>query len=309
MRAWAGALGGLLGVATIAGVSFSACWVEPPDASQQLQASAPAQWQDSSASSAPSGLQDQAGEGDSEAPDQGSGPIAFSEENLTPPPPSPTPAGLTASSSPGVSPGQAPSPGLPPTPGPTPSPSIVTGAVMPSGLISDQPLPPALLQSASPTQRIGLGIVEQARGAILNHDPDGAIRSLGRGLSIDPGDPYIYFYLGRAYLAKRDYAEALTFWQRAAIGFVANNPQWLGETYSFEGAASEGLGNLDQARHDYQRALAVAPDNQMAQLGLARLGPPPQPSPSSTGTDNGLAPPLEATPAPPPVEAPPAPAP
>ena len=308
MRVWTAALGGLVGMAGMAFVGLSACYVEPPtDTSQQLEAPAPAPSQagadtDSASTAPPEQAADQAAAGDAS---QSGGAIAFSEENLAPPPsPSATPSGGVLSPSPGTSPGLSPSPSA------TPSPSIVAGAMMPSGLISDQPLPPAQLQSANPTQRIGLGLVEQARGAIVSKDPDGAIRLLGRGLSIDPGDPYIYFYLGRAYLAKRDYAEALTFWQRAAIGFIANNPLWLGETYSFEGAASEELGNLDQARHNYQRALAVAPDNQMAQLGLARLGPPPPlPSPTSTGIDEGLAPPAEATPQPAPVEPPPASAP
>ncbi len=130
-----------------------------------------------------------------------------------------------------------------------------------SGLISDS-LPAAKAAS--------MRMVEQARVRLKANDISGAMRLLSRAISIDPTDSYAYFYLGRAYLAKKDAKQALTFFQRAALGFAAN-PQWLAETQAFEGCAQELLGNVAEARQAYKSALAQAPDNYVAQLGYARV--------------------------------------
>lgn len=234
--------------------------------------------------------------------DQGSG---FSEENI--PPPSPAASG-SPSASPGVSPtpgaGEGTGFGTPPTPSSLPSPTpLPQGYVIPPGQLSDLPLPGALGANQNPTRRIGLDLVNQARQAIISHNPDQALRLLGRALSVDADDPYIYFYLGRAYLAKQNYQQALTFFEHATIGF-ANNPQWLGEAYGFAGAASEEMGDIARARTYYQQALAVAPANRLAQSGYQRLGPVPQPLADAPQT-GPPPPPTEPTPPPPPDEPPP----
>ncbi len=51
-------------------------------------------------------------------------------------------------------------------------------------------------------------------------------------LSIDPSNPYVYFYLGSAYLIKKNYNQALTFFQRAEIGFNAIPPGWANASVS-----------------------------------------------------------------------------
>ncbi|MEA2678781.1 MAG: Anaphase-promoting complex, cyclosome, subunit 3, partial [Candidatus Binataceae bacterium] len=124
----------------------------------------------------------------------------------------------------------------------------------------------------------------------------------------DPGNPFEYLYLGRAYIARRNYAQALIFLKRAEIGF-ASRPDWLGATVGFEGACYEELGQNSDAARAYQRALGTAPNNLTARVGYTRLaaylpsppaaidaaaGPPPE-------RDAAKPAPAEAAPPPPPA--------
>jgi Tetratricopeptide repeat len=222
--------------------------------------------------------------------------------------PTDTPFGQTPGPTPSPSPTPTESPRPTETPEPTPQPDFSQN--LPPGQLSDQSLDGEINATAMPTRQTSMRIADQARRELLKHDPDEAIRTLGRALSIDAADPFVYFYLGRAYLMKHNYDQALTFWQRAAISF-ADNPKWLGETLSFEAAAKERLGNTDEARTDYARAIKLAPDNQLAKDGYARLGPPPPPpeaEPTESGPIEAEPPPAEETPAPPPAASEPPPA-
>jgi hypothetical protein len=236
------------------------------------------------------------------------------EQNITPEiteTPTPTETATPTETPFGQTPGPTPSPSPTPTetpiptesPEPTPQPDFSQN--LPPGQLSDQSLDAEINAAAMPTRKSSMRIADQARRELLKHDPDEAIRTLGRALSIDAGDPFVYFYLGRAYLMKHNYDQALTFWQRAAISF-ADNPKWLGETLSFEAAAKERLGDTDEARTDYARAVKLAPDNQLAKDGYARLGPlppPPEAEPTESGPEEAEPPPAEEPPPPPPPAA------
>ena len=90
-------------------------------------------------------------------------------------------------------------------------------------------------------------------------------------ISIDASNPYAYFYLGRAYMLKKNYDQAITFLKRAENRF-GTNPQWLGETLAFEGMSNEQSGQSAPAIACYQKALVAVPGNLMARVGLSRLG-------------------------------------
>jgi Tetratricopeptide repeat len=242
----------------------------------------------------------------------------LTEENITPEATStPTPTEtVTPTETPyGQTPGPTPSPSPTPTetpiptPSPKPTPQLDFSQNLPPGQLSDQSLEGEIAASLPLPRKTSIRIADRARRDLIKHQPDEAIRMLGRALSIDATNPYAYFYLGRAYLMKHNYSQALTFWSRAAIGF-SKNPKWLSETLSFEAAAKERLGQSDEARSDYVRALKLAPDNELAKSGIGRLGPPappPQPAPE-TGTENPTeieGPPEEEPPPPAPAEEPP----
>jgi tetratricopeptide (TPR) repeat protein len=148
-------------------------------------------------------------------------------------------------------------------------------------------------------------VTEQARLELAKGDANTALRDLGRAVSIDPGNPFAYYYLGRTYLTRNDYAQAETFFQRAELGFTGR-PDWLGETMSYVGACDEQLGRSSDAAKAYQRAVTLAPGNFRAVAGNSRLG-------GSTGPVGGLdappppdqsaeAPPAESLPPPAPDE-------
>jgi hypothetical protein len=179
-----------------------------------------------------------------------------------------------ASSASSPAPGDTSAAQIEPTPMPSPTDiaPLEVGSVAPQSQISDASLD-ALIQSVSTTQpalAASLRVTDQAREEIVSHREGDAIQTLGRAISIDGSNPYAYFYLGRAYIARKNYPQAITFLNRAEAR-LATNPQWLGETLAFEGLADEQAGQNAPAIACYQKALAAVPGNLMARVGLTRL--------------------------------------
>ncbi len=189
------------------------------------------------------------------------------------------------------------------------------GSVAPQIQISDASLEPLIqsIRTSQPALAASLRVTDQGRDEILRGREGDAIQTIGRAISIDGSNPYAYFYLGRAYLAKKNYPQAITFLTRAEARF-GTNPAWLGETFAFEGLANEQAGQNEAAIASYQKALVAVPGNLMARVGLTRLGsdmagptaePAPAPSPSDEVTDDSApdeddsAPPPDSAPAPP----------
>jgi hypothetical protein len=199
-------------------------------------------------------------------------------------------------------------------PGATPlgEPPPIDLDTLPTMPVSETPLTALIDNAPTPTRATSLRLTEQARQDISNGRAGEAIQALTSALSIDSSNPYAYFYLGRAYLLKKDYHQTLTFLQRAEIGF-ASDPTWLGEALSFEGVCDEQSGQTAQAAAAYRRALDSSPYNLMARTGYVRLAPPPI-TPPETGAapDNGASPASDVGPppesgAPPPPAVPPPP--
>ena len=179
-----------------------------------------------------------------------------------------------------------PAPEASPTEAPPP---YDVGSVQPAPPVSDQPLTTLIdTTKDEPALNASLRFAEQGRKALETSKFDDAIRELGRAISIDPTDPYAYFYLGRTYMMKKDYPQALAFFGRSEVGLRAV-PAWLGEVKSFEGACLEEQGKFPQAAAAYKQALDAAPSNLRARAGYGRLSesvsdanagsvPPPPPS-------------------------------
>lgn len=150
------------------------------------------------------------------------------------------------------------------------APAIDVGSIATTPEISDSSLAPLIASAPTPARAASLRITEQERVELERGHTDDAIRELAHAISIDPSNSYAYFYLGRAYVARRDYRQALTFFKRAEIG-VASNSVWLGETYAFEGVCLEQAGKSADAAAAYQKALAASPGNLTARVGVTRL--------------------------------------
>jgi len=185
--------------------------------------------------------------------------------------------------------------------------SAVTTAPDPS----DASLDPEIKIARSPSLAASMRLTEEARKDLAAGKTDEAIRTLGRAISIDPADPFEYFYLGRSYMARKNYAQAITFLKRAEMGLGAR-PEWYGAIEAYEGACYEVLGKTVEAARAYQRAVGAAPNNLMARVGYSRLAaslPQPANMPAAPPAEQAEAGPAgDATVPPPPVEPPPPPA-
>ena len=188
------------------------------------------------------------------------------------------------------------------------------GSVAPTLQVSDAPLNALIANAPDPARGASLRATEQARKELVAGKVDAAIRDLGMAVSIDASNGYAYLYLGRAYIAKKNYAQAETFLRRAEVSFGAD-PSWHGEALAFEGVAYEEAGQDAQAASAYQKALAVNPGNLTARVGATRLAdfmPPTAPSAAAPPPDgSGIAPPPASAPVPetPPEAEPPPPPP
>jgi hypothetical protein len=239
-------------------------------------------------------------------------------------------AGMTGNgnqNSPAPSASQAPTPGGQPAPAASagalnsePPPALDASTIAVGPDLAGQSLAAQIASADTPARAASLRLTEQARIELQNNQPDDALRTLARAVSIDPDNPFEYYFLGRAWMAKHNYAQALTFFKRAEIGF-GPMPNWLGDAISYEGTCYEALGDDEKALNAYRNALNSAPDNLKARIGLSRLGGTltteaslAQPPPNSSGVPgapvmNAPAPPPPVSDAaPPPAAQPPAPA-
>ena len=174
------------------------------------------------------------------------------------------------------------------------APAIDVGSIATTPEISDSSLAPLIASAPTPARAASLRITEQQRIELERGHTDDAIRELAHAISIDPSNSYAYFYLGRAYIARKDYGQAQTFFRRAEIG-VASNSAWLGETYAFEGVCLEQAGKSADAAAAYQKALAASPGNLTARVGVTRLSAfmPASASASAPAADSDEAAPAE----------------
>jgi len=150
------------------------------------------------------------------------------------------------------------------------APAIDVGSIATTPQISDSSLTPLIDAAPTPARAASLRITERQRVELERGHTDDAIRELAHAISIDPSNSYAYFYLGRAYVTRRDYSQAQTFFKRAEIGLAANSA-WLGEIYAFEGLSLEQAGKSAEAAASYQKALAANPGNLTARVGITRV--------------------------------------
>jgi hypothetical protein len=188
------------------------------------------------------------------------------------------------------------------------APALDAGSIATTPQVSDESLSPLIDSAPTPARAASLRITEQQRVELDQGHTDDAIRELAHAISIDPSNSYAYFYLGKAYVARKDYGQAETFFKRAEIGLAANSA-WLGEAYAFDGLSLEQDGKSAEAAAAYQKALAASPGNLTARVGITRVGAvipaaatAPEPAPAAPDLDQPA--PAEPDPAAAPDEAP-----
>jgi hypothetical protein len=168
-----------------------------------------------------------------------------------------------------------------------PPPALDAGALSIGPQLGDQSLDSEINKAVTPALVASLRLTEGARKQLGDGQIDDALRDLARAVSLDPSDAFAYYYLGRAYLARKNYMQALTFFRRAVIGFNGR-PEWTAEALTYEGLCDEELGRSTDAAQAYKRALSSSPNNFRARVGYGRLA--------------SLASPVESADAPPPTQ-------
>ncbi|HYL57845.1 MAG TPA: tetratricopeptide repeat protein [Candidatus Acidoferrales bacterium] len=218
----------------------------------------------------------------SPAPDANSNPAAWVKVPASPPTPAahtaPAPASSSnpAAMSPAAAPtsdesGGAANPAAAAAAPTDVPPAFDIGAVPLTQQVSDTSLDPLIKTAPTPARAASLRVTERQRVELEKGHTNDAVRELAHAVSIDPSNSYAYFYLGRAYAVRGDYAQAITFFKRAEIG-LASDSAWLGETYAYEGVSLEQTGKSAEAAAAYQKALAASPGNLTARVGYTRLG-------------------------------------
>jgi len=151
-----------------------------------------------------------------------------------------------------------------------PPPALDAGTLSVGPELGETSLDPEINGAIAPSLAASLRLTENARNRLAEGQVDDAMRDLARAVSLDPSDAFAYYYLGRAYLTRGNYRQALTFFRRAELGFNGR-PDWTGEALSYEGICGEELGKPTDAAEAYKRALAVSPNNFRARVGYGRL--------------------------------------
>ena len=145
-----------------------------------------------------------------------------------------------------------------------------TGGLPPDG--------PSVLATAGPTTApnvaAALRLIEDGRQSLRQEQYDVALERFERSLSLDPNNPYGYYFLARLHFATRRYDQAVTFAGRAAALGSRLDPGWLGHAYELQGAAFEAVGRYADARTAYRNATVADPLNAAARAGAVRLTPP-----------------------------------
>jgi TolA-binding protein len=151
-----------------------------------------------------------------------------------------------------------------------PPPALDVGALSVGPDLGEESLDTEINKASDPSLAASLRLTESARKRLVDGQIDDAMRELARAVSLDASNALAYYFLGRAYLKKGNYSQALTFFRRAEIGF-GRRADWSGEALSYEGICYELLGKLSDATAAYKQALAASPNNFRARVGYGRL--------------------------------------
>ncbi len=99
------------------------------------------------------------------------------------------------------------------------------------------------------------------------NDLKGAIALYKEINTADPQYEDGYFNAGLLYMEQDSFNQAYQQFDLA----LKVSPTFI-KAYAFRGLASENLGKFGEAKHDYEQALRMAPDYELAKEGLARVG-------------------------------------
>ncbi len=119
-------------------------------------------------------------------------------------------------------------------------------------------------------QTASFKLTEEGRDYLRSGRLDEARSKFEKAISLSSSNPYAYFYLGEVRYLKQEYQKSLPLLERAEL-FLLRDTVWLSRVHVLRGKNYEALSLFDEARGQYQQALAEDPNNPEAQEGIQRL--------------------------------------
>jgi hypothetical protein len=110
--------------------------------------------------------------------------------------------------------------------------ALDAGALEVGPELGNQSLDPEIGKATDPEVSASIRVTEDARKRLAGGRVDDAMRDLARAVSLDPSNGFAYYYLGRAFLARKDYAQAGIFFRWAETAFSGRS-DWSAEAFSY----------------------------------------------------------------------------
>lgn len=129
-------------------------------------------------------------------------------------------------------------------------------------VLQDQSFTVETVPSGAPAHRAAsLRLAAEGYRAFQGGNLEDAEDKLEQALSLDPRNPFCYFYLAEIRYSQGSVKQALILLNQAEVLFQGH-PFWLGEVYAREGVCWEALDSPDRARGAYSKALEHNPWNE-----------------------------------------------
>jgi tetratricopeptide (TPR) repeat protein len=122
-------------------------------------------------------------------------------------------------------------------------------------------------------QTASFKLTEEGRDYLRSGRLDEARSKFEKAISLSSSNPYAYFYLGEVRYLKQEYQKSLPLLERAEL-FLLRDTVWLSRVHVLRGKNYEALSLFDEAKGQYQQALAEDPNNPEARQGIQRLQSP-----------------------------------
>ena len=122
-------------------------------------------------------------------------------------------------------------------------------------------------------QAASLQLTQEGREYLRSGRLDEAMSKFQKAISLSSSNPYAYYYLGEARYRKQEYQQSLPLLDRAEL-FLLRDSVWLSRVHVLRGKNYEALSRFDEAKGQYQQALAEDPHNPEALEGIQRLQEP-----------------------------------
>ena len=129
---------------------------------------------------------------------------------------------------------------------------------------------PAAQAGMAGQQSASLSLTRRGRDSLEQGRTDEAITLLEKAIALQPTNPYAYYYMARARFIQSESGQALALLAKAELSF-GDDSSWLTWVFLLRGQIDETLSRPEDARKQYEAALAADPRNQEARDRIRRL--------------------------------------